>query len=48
MNHHRRGQTTVVEPPAASIFSFADALNACADTWSFTPPSSPVPRTLTG
>ncbi len=50
----RRGATPshsyswMAEPPAAAIFSFADALNACDDTWSFTPPSSPLPSTFTG
>src|SRR5829696_5853853 len=38
----------VVLPPAAPIFSAADAENAWAWTSTFTPPSSPVPRTLTG
>src|SRR6266571_4295090 len=41
-------QISVALPPAAVIFSLADALNACADTWSRTPPSSPVPSTFTG
>src|SRR4051795_10709660 len=35
-------------PPAAPIFSAADEEKACAVTSTFTPPSSPVPRTLTG
>src|SRR6478735_5405473 len=39
---------TVVLPPAAPIFSAADAENACACTSTFTPPRSPVPSTLTG
>jgi hypothetical protein len=30
------GQTTVVVPPAASIFSFAEPENACALTWTAT------------
>src|SRR5919112_89482 len=38
----------MVEPPAAPIFSAADAENAWAWTSTLTPPSSPVPRTLTG
>src|SRR5829696_2450965 len=37
----------VVLPPAAPIFSAAEAENAWAWTSTFTPPSSPVPRTLT-
>src|SRR5215211_8515618 len=39
---------TVVLPPAAPIFSAADAENACACTSTLTPPRSPVPSTLTG
>src|SRR5829696_3624256 len=38
----------VVLPPAAPIFSAAEAENAWAWTSTLTPPSSPVPRTLTG
>src|SRR3954451_10990442 len=38
----------VVLPPAAPIFSAAEAENACARTSTVTPPRSPVPRTLTG
>ena len=38
----------VVLPPAAPIFSAADAEKAWAWTSTLTPPSSPVPRTLTG
>src|SRR5215208_5385105 len=38
----------VVLPPAAPIFSAADAENACACTCTSTPPRSPVPSTLTG
>src|ERR671921_1380553 len=38
----------MVEPPAAPIFSAADAENAWAWTSTLTPPRSPVPRTLTG
>src|SRR3954454_9460620 len=38
----------VVLPPAAPIFSAAEAEKACACTWTSTPPRSPVPRTLTG
>src|SRR5215218_7401860 len=38
----------VVLPPAAPIFSAAEAENAWAWTSTFTPPRSPVPRTLTG
>src|SRR5688500_4348440 len=41
-------QIRVVLPPAAPIFSAADAEKACAWTSTLTPPSSPVPRTLTG
>ena len=44
----RTPYSSVAEPPAAAIFSLADALNACAETWSATPPRSPAPRTLTG
>src|SRR5215203_2727801 len=39
---------TVVLPPAAPIFSAAEAEKACARTSTFTPPRSPVPSTLTG
>src|SRR3712207_5770691 len=38
----------VVLPPAAPIFSAADAEKACACTCTWTPPRSPVPRTFTG
>src|SRR3954471_23695346 len=38
----------LVLPPAAAIFSAAEPENACACTWTSMPPSSPVPRTLTG
>src|SRR4051812_7823285 len=41
-------QMRVVLPPAAAIFSAADAENACACTCTSTPPSSPVPSTFTG
>ena len=42
-----RAQTTVARPPAASIFSLAEAENAWALTWTATE-RSPWPRTLTG
>src|SRR3954464_8448156 len=38
----------VVLPPAALIFSAAAEEKACAWTCTWTPPRSPVPRTLTG
>src|SRR5918997_7189894 len=41
-------QLRVVLPPAAPIFSAADAEKACACTWTWTPPRSPVPSTFTG
>src|SRR5215207_3508716 len=44
----RRPQIWVVLPPAAPIFSAADAEKAWADTSTFTPPRSPVPSTFTG
>src|SRR3954447_21104916 len=46
--HPHKPHSSVAEPPAAAIFSLADSLNACAETCSVTPPSSPEPSTLTG
>jgi hypothetical protein len=40
-------QSSVADPPAAVIFSFADVENACALTWRAAE-TSPVPRILTG
>src|SRR5919106_925722 len=42
-----RGQSSLTEPPAAAIFSFAEPENACALTCRAVE-ISPVPRTLTG
>src|SRR3712207_4258449 len=41
-------QMRVVLPPAAPIFSAADAEKACACTCTWTEPRSPVPSTFTG
>ena len=41
-------QMAVVLPPAAPIFSAAEEEKAWAETCTCTPPSSPVPSTLTG